>query len=267
MRFIGKTVLITGGANGIGLATGRRFAAEGANVVLADLLVERAQDAADQIEAAGGTAIALHADAGNAAHIQMIVDTAVERFGGIDIVVACAGRGSSNVDFFELDIDEWDAVLQLNLTGPFLLGKAVARHMLATGRKGAIVHISSVGAMLGVPTQAPYCVSKAGLAMLTKTMALSLAPHGIRVNAIGPGPINTAMTGPILDDEALSRMILSRTPLGRVGEPDEVATIALFLASEEASYVTGQTIYADGGRLALNYVMPPAGQPAPARLG
>lgn len=267
MRFTGKTALITGGASGIGLAISRRFAGEGAKVVVTDILAERAKDVAKDINAAGGTAIALGADAGNGDHIKMIVDRAIEHFGGIDIAVACAGRGSSNVDFFELDDSEWDAVLQLNLTGPFLLGKAVARHMLATRRKGAIVHISSVGGVLGVPTQAPYCVSKAGLAMLTKTMALSLAPHGVRVNAIGPGPINTAMTGAILDNDALHQMILSRTPLGRIGEPDEVAAIALFLASEEASYVTGQTIYADGGRLALNYVMPDAAQPKPERLG
>ena len=260
MRFAGKTALVTGGASGIGLATVRRFAAEGAAVVIGDIDAERADAAASIVTETGGTALAVALDAGDPEQVRAMVTKAIERFGGVDIAVAGAGRGSSNVDFFDLGDDEWDAVLRLNLTGAFVLGKAIARQMLDSGRRGAIINIASVGGVLGVPTQSPYCVSKAGLIMLTKTMAVSLAPHGIRVNAVGPGPVDSAMTSAVTAYNDLRAMMLSRTPLGRFGEADEIASIVMFLASDEASYITGETIYADGGRLALNYVMaPPAG--------
>ena len=257
MRFAGKTALVTGGASGIGLATVLQFAAEGAAVVIGDIDLEKAEAAASLVHAAGGAALAVGIDAADPEQVRAMVASATAQFGGVDIAVAGAGRGSSNVDFFDLEDVEWDAVLRLNLTGAFVLGKAVARQMLDSGRRGAIVNIASVGGVLGVPTQAPYCVSKAGLIMLTKTMAVSLAPHGIRVNAVGPGPVDTAMTSAIAADDGLRAMMLSRTPIGRFGAASEIAAIILFLASEDAGFVTGETIYADGGRLALNYVMPP----------
>ncbi|MDP1632708.1 MAG: SDR family oxidoreductase [Caulobacter sp.] len=257
-RFRDKAVVVTGGAGGIGLAIATKFADEGASVVIADLDPARAETAAAGINAAGGQAMGIAVDVSVASQVQAMVDAAAERFGGLDVAVCAAGRMSANVDFLDLEEAEWNSVLDVNLTGAFLVGKAVARRMLADGRGDAIIHISSVGGVLGVPTQAPYCVSKAGLGMLTKVMALSLAPHGIRVNAVGPGPIRTAMTETLEDNPAMLQLMMSRTPVGRIGEPDEIASIVLFLASPEAAYIAGQTIYADGGRLALNYVMPPA---------
>jgi NAD(P)-dependent dehydrogenase (short-subunit alcohol dehydrogenase family) len=140
-----------------------------------------------------------------------------------------------------------------------MLGREVAKHMAARGGPGSIIHISSVGGTLGVAETFAYCASKAALGMLTKTMALSLAAYGIRVNAVAPGPTESPMLAPL--PQAVRQRMLSRTPLGRFAEPDEVAAVALFLASDDASYLTGQTIYADGGRLALNYTVEP---PAPS---
>ncbi len=266
MMFADKTALVTGGAGGIGLSVAKAFVAEGASVVIADLDLTAATAAAALIEAAGGRALGVGVDVGDAVQVEGLFETAASRFGGVDVAVCAAGRMSANVDVLDLDEAEWDAVLRVNLTGAFLVAKAAARQMLDTGRKGAIVLISSVGGMLGVPTQAPYCVSKAGLGMLTKVMAVSLAPRGIRVNAVGPGPIRTAMTEAIEADPALAAMMKSRTPIGRLGEPEEVASVVLFLASDAAAYIHGQTIYADGGRLALNYVMPPVPSGAGARI-
>jgi NAD(P)-dependent dehydrogenase (short-subunit alcohol dehydrogenase family) len=162
-------------------------------------------------------------------------------------------------DFLDLKEADFDRVLRVNLKGAFLTGQAAARRMVdqvKAGRPpGAIINMSSVNAVLAIPNQVPYCVSKGGLAQLTKVMALSLAPHGIRVNAIGPGSIMTDILKSVATDREAKRRLLSRTPLGRIGEPDEIAAIALFLASDDAAYVTGQTVYADGGRLGLNYTV------------
>jgi NAD(P)-dependent dehydrogenase (short-subunit alcohol dehydrogenase family) len=195
-------------------------------------------------------------DASDEAEIEALVAQIEATVGPIDIAVCSAGIARATGVFFESDTTDFEAVLKLNLVGPYLMGKAVARRMVAAGRRGAIIHISSVGAVLGVAESYAYCVSKAGLGMLTKTMALALAPYGIRVNAIGPGPTHSPMTEHL--PEAARRTMLSRTPLGRFGEASEMAGVAAFLASEDASYITGQTIYADGGRLALNYVVEPA---------
>jgi len=150
-------------------------------------------------------------------------------------------------------------VLRVNLKGMFLAGQAAARRMVAQVKAGkppgAIINMSSINAVVAIPNQVPYCVSKGGIDQLTKVMSLSLAPYGIRVNAIGPGSIMTDILKTIATDKEAKRKLLSRTPLGRIGESDEVASIALFLASSEASYITGQTIYADGGRLGLNYTV------------
>ena len=151
-------------------------------------------------------------------------------------------------------------MLRVNLKGAFLVGQAAARRMVAQLRDGAppgaIVNMSSINAVVAIANQVPYCVAKGGLGQLTKVMALSLAPYGIRVNAIGPGSIMTDILRAVGSDREAKRRILARTPLGRIGDPDEIASIAVFLASEDSSYMTGQTVYADGGRLALNYVVP-----------
>ena len=146
-------------------------------------------------------------------------------------------------------------MLRVNLKGAFLVGQAAAAQMVGQGGGGAIVNMSSVNAVLAIPNQVPYNVSKGGLNQLTRVMALALAPHRIRVNAIGPGTILTDMAKVVMEDEAARQKILSRTPLGRCGEVEEIAHIAVFLASDESSYITGQCIYADGGRLALNYTV------------
>ena len=148
-------------------------------------------------------------------------------------------------------------MLAVNLKSMFLCGQAVARAMVKRGIRGSIVNMSSANAVVAIPNQVPYVVSKGGINQLTKVMAVALAPHGIRVNAIGPGTILTELSKQaVLTDDAARRKILSRTPLGRCGEPEEVAAVAAFLASDDASYLTGQTIYPDGGRLALNYTVP-----------
>ena len=162
-------------------------------------------------------------------------------------------------EFLDLDEADFDRVLAVNLKSMFLCGQAAARRMVKQGRGGAIVNLSSVNAVLAIPNQVPYVVSKGGINQLTRVMAVSLAPHGIRVNAIGPGTIATDLAKKaVLGSEEAKRRILSRTPMGRLGEPEEVAAVAAFLASDDASYLTGQTIYPDGGRLGLNYTMPVA---------
>ena len=253
MSLQGKIAVITGAAGGIGLAIAQRYAADGARVVLTDVQVEKGEAEARALADQGLDAAFLALDAGDEAQVEGLVAHVEATLGPIDIAVCSAGMARATGVFYEAQTADFEAVLRLNLVGPFLMGKAVARRMVAAGRKGSIIHISSVGAVLGVAESYAYCVSKAGLGMLTKTMALALASHGVRVNAIGPGPTNSPMTEHL--PEAARATMLSRTPLGRFGEASEMAGVAAFLASDDASYVTGQTIYADGGRLALNYVV------------
>ena len=181
------------------------------------------------------------------------------RIGGLDILVNNAGI-IHGADFLELAEADFDRVLRVNLKGAFLVGQAAARRMVAqvaAGKPaGSIINMSSINAAVAIANQTPYCVSKGGIDQLTKVMALALAPHGIRVNAIGPGSIMTDILKAVAADRDATHRILARTPLGRIGEPDEIASIAVFLASPDASYITGETIYADGGRLALNYTVP-----------
>jgi NAD(P)-dependent dehydrogenase (short-subunit alcohol dehydrogenase family) len=187
------------------------------------------------------------------------VAAAIDAFGDIDVLVNNAGI-VHDADFLDLKEEDFDRVLGVNLKGSFLVGQAVARHMVDKvrqgGAPGAIVNMSSINALVAIPTQVPYSISKGGVNQLTRVMALALAPYGIRVNAIGPGSIMTDMLNAVNNDPAARNRVLSRTPLGRVGESSEIASIAAFLASDDASYVTGQTIYADGGRLPLNYTVP-----------
>ena len=257
-RLEDRVAIVTGAAQGIGYAIASRLCEEGARVVVGDLDAARSREAAHRIDASGKRVIAHAGDVSKKATAVALVEAAVESFGAVDILVNNAGVTHA-AEFLDLDEADFDRVLAINLKSMFLCGQAAARRMVAQGKGGAIVNLSSVNAVLAIPNQVPYCVSKGGIAQLTKVMALSLASHGIRVNAIGPGTIATEMAKKaVLGSDEAKRKILSRTPLGRLGEPEEVAAIAAFLASDDASYVTGQTIYPDGGRLGLNYTVPVA---------
>lgn len=255
MRLSGKVAIVTGASAGIGLACAKRYAAEGAKVVLADINEERGQAAVDTITADGGTAMFVTCDVGSKRQVDNLVADAVDAYGRLDIMVANAGIVHA-CDFLDLTEEDFDRVLRVNLKGVFLCGQAAARQMAAQGEGGAIINMSSVNAVMAIPTITPYVVAKGGVNQLTKTMALALADKGIRVNAIGPGSIMTEVLQAVNSDPAARNKIMSRTPLGRIGEPEEIAGIAVFLATDDSSYVTGQCIYADGGRLALNYTVP-----------
>jgi len=255
MRLKDKVAIITGGAQGIGGACVKRFALEGAKVVSADILAERGEALAHEVRASGGEAVFLACDISRAAAAQMLLDMALSQFGRLDCVVCAAGIAPT-ADFLELAEDQFDAVLRVNLYGPMLLGQAAARHWVKTGTRGSIVNVTSVSARLAGAAQASYCASKGALDSLTRVMAVALAPHGIRVNALAPGPTRTGMSDSVWDNEEALRPILSRTPLGRFAEPDEQAKVAAFLASDDASFMTGESVYVDGGRLALNYTVP-----------
>jgi NAD(P)-dependent dehydrogenase (short-subunit alcohol dehydrogenase family) len=255
MRLKDKVAVVTGAAKGIGLACAKALTAEGAKVVLADVEVAAGEKAVEEIQAGGAEALFVPCDVGDKAQVDALIGSAVAAYGRLDCVVANAGIVYA-CDFLELAEEDFDRVLRVNLKGVFLTGQAAARQMVVQGRGGTVINMSSVNAVMAIPSITPYVVAKGGVNQLTKVMALALADKGIRVNAIGPGSILTDVFRQVVSDEAAMADILSRTPLGRVGEPEEVAKVAVFLASEDSSYITGQTIYPDGGRLALNYTVP-----------
>jgi glucose 1-dehydrogenase len=254
MKLKNRVAIITGAARGIGLAIAENFIAEGAAVVMTDVL--------DEIGNAEATCLGasyLHCDVSKSADVKATVAATLKAHGAIDILVNNAGISIAG-DFLDITEEQFDTVIGVNLKGSFLMLQACAREMvkqIAAGRApGAVVNMSSVNDTLAIPAIAPYTMSKGGVRQLTKVAALALAPHGIRVNAIGPGSIMTDMLKGVVNDKAAMHRVLSRTPLGRVGEASEIATIAAFLASHEASYISGQVIYADGARMPLNYVVP-----------
>lgn len=259
MLLSGKIAVVTGAAQGIGRAIAQRFAQEGAKVVVTDINDVEGAKVAGAISEAGGTAKFVQANVAEKLDVHNLIAATLEVYSYIDIMVCNAGI-VDDAPFLELDEAEFDRVLRTNVKGTFLCAQAAARQFMRqieAGRApGTIVNMSSVTAFFGLPDHAAYATSKGAVMQLTRSMALALAPHGIRVNAIGPGTIETPLIKNVVKDDAFRDKVLSRTPLGRLGQPDEIAAIAAWLASEQASYITGETIYADGGRLPLNYVMP-----------
>jgi NAD(P)-dependent dehydrogenase (short-subunit alcohol dehydrogenase family) len=251
MKLVDKVAIVTGATQGIGLACATRLVQEGARVMLVDIKPD-GEHIAQQL---GDVARFFAADVSQKVDVDAMLAAALQAFGRIDILINNAGVTHA-ADFLDLTEDDFDRVLRINLKSMFLCGQAVAREMVKQG-SGCIINMSSVNSELAIPNQVPYVVSKGGVNQLTKVMALSLAASGIRVNGIGPGTILTELAKKaVLGSPEARNTILSRTPLGRCGEPEEIAAIAAFLASDDASYMTGQTIYADGGRLALNYTVP-----------
>jgi glucose 1-dehydrogenase len=257
-RLAGKCAIVTGAANGIGFACAKRLAADGAAVALADINAELGEAAARKLRDEGARAIFVATDVTERAAIDALVNRAVDEFGRLDIMLNNAGVALT-ASILEMSDEIFDKVLSTNLRSAFIGTQLAARQMVAAGRGGVIINMSSVNALLAIPGLAAYACSKGGLNQLTKVAAIELAVHKIRVVAIGPGTILTDLArNAVLSDDAARRKILARTPLGRAGEPEEVASVASFLASDDASYITGQTIYPDGGRLALNYTAPVA---------
>lgn len=257
MKLSGKTAIITGAAQGIGYAIAQRFLSEGAQVVIADINDEKGEQAASELSKFGNIEY-ISADVGERLDVHNLVAASIDAFGDIDILVNNAGIVVGG-DFLEITEEEFDHVMRVNLKGAFLCSQVIAKHMINRvendGPAGCIINMSSTNAILAIPSQIPYTISKGGVRQLTNVTAQYLAPYGIRVNAIGPGSIATEMLETVNANPEAKRKLLSRTPMGRVGEPDEIAGIATFLASSDAGYITGQTIYADGGRLGLAYTV------------
>ena len=250
MLLKGRTALITGAAQGIGLACARAISADGASVILADIKEDAVIRAANGISS---TAWGAFVDMGDKGSILDLFTQIENKQGPIDILINNAGVALPN-DFLSYSFEDFDRVINVNLKGPFVATQRAAQSMKEHRINGAIVNMSSINANVAISSIPAYCASKGGINQLTKAAALALAPHGIRVNAVGPGSIDTAMLAGVNADDEKMKMVLSRTPLGRLGNVEDVANAVVFLASDKASYITGETIYIDGGRLGLNYV-------------
>jgi NAD(P)-dependent dehydrogenase (short-subunit alcohol dehydrogenase family) len=258
-RLEGKVAVITGGASGIGKACALRFAEEGADIVISDIGASRLEDAVKEIRATtNGRAMFVEADVCFEEQVDAMIKTAADEFGKIDCLVAAAGVSSARYvsgethealdgSLLNKPVDDWNRVLQINLTGVMLSDRAAARQMVATGTAGSIINIASSAARVALPGAADYCVSKAGVAMLTNVFAMELTEHNIRVNAIGPGFIETPMTLGMRSTDEGQEQMLAMTPMGRLGTTREMANTALYLACDESSYTTGQTLYPNGG--------------------
>ncbi|MFD1199695.1 SDR family NAD(P)-dependent oxidoreductase [Brucella gallinifaecis] len=254
MQLEGKVAIITGAARGIGYAIAKRFLMDGASVIISDIDGSAAAKAVEDLQQYGKI-LSIACDVGDKLDIHNLLTYATTSLGDIDILVNNAAIVHQS-DFLDLKEEDFDRVIRVNLKGAFLCAQAVAKRMVTRvesgGDAGRIINISSINAILGLPDQLAYCVSKGGMNQLTRTMAVALARWGIRVNAIGPGSIETDMLSAVDNDMDAHKKILERTPLGRIGQAAEIAAIASFLASSDSSYITGQTIYADGGHLPLN---------------
>jgi len=241
--FEGKVAVVTGAARGIGQAIARRLAQEGADVVICDLQVEWLAETAGIVEGLGRKALPLAVDVGDSETVNACINEVVKVFGKVDIMVNNAGITKDTL-LVRMSDDDWDAVLRVNLKGTFLFSRAVAKHMMKQ-RSGAIVNIASISGIIGTAGQANYAASKAGVIALTKSTANELAARGVRANAIAPGFISSKMTDALSED--VRKQYLSRIPLGRFGTVEDIANAVVFLASEQSSYMTGQTLHVNGG--------------------
>lgn len=247
MRLKDKVAIITGATKGIGEACAYVFAREGAKVVVTGRTVELGEKVVKQVEAEGGEALFVKTDVSNKASVDAMVAATVERFGTVDIVVNNAGVNHS-ADFFDITEEDWDWVMSVDLKGTFLVSQAAARVMVEHGHPGWIVNVSSVMARLALADQVPYCAAKGGVNQLTTAMALSLIDKGIRVNCLAPGPVMTELMQRVVHNDEKHKQLMDRLPIGYIASTEECARSILFLATEDASYFIGQTLYADGGR-------------------
>ena len=254
MRLKDKVAIVTGAARGIGRATAERLIEEGAKILICD--IDEAQLMRTAAELGGeDRVLAQLVDVVNKGHVEQLVEKAVQHFGRLDIMVNNAGIAPV-VDFLDVTEEMLSRVLDVNLKGAFYGTQAAGRQMIKQGGGGVIINMSSINSGLANPNVAPYAISKGGMNQVTSTAAVAFAPHGIRVVGVGPGTIMTDMVAGAFMNSAGHHAILSRTPLGRYGQASEIAAVVAFLASDDASYITGETVYVDGGRRVLNYVVP-----------
>lgn len=254
MRLKDKVAIVTGAARGIGRATAERLIEEGAKILICD--IDEAQLMRTAAELGGeDRVLAQLVDVVNKGHVEQLVEKAVQHFGRLDIMVNNAGIAPI-VDFLDVTEEMLSRVLDVNLKGAFYGTQAAGRQMIKQGDGGVIINMSSINSGLANPNVAPYAISKGGMNQVTSTAAVAFAPHGIRVVGVGPGTIMTDMVAGAFMNSAGHHAILSRTPLGRYGQASEIAAVVAFLASDDASYITGETVYVDGGRRVLNYVVP-----------
>lgn len=239
-------VLVTGAANGIGAAVAERFGADGYAVALGDIDEDGLEQRIDELQQNGTDAHGVQVDVSDSTAVDRLIEEVVEEFGRIDVLVNNAGIVTRR-EFLDLPEDEWDRVIAVNLRGPYLVSQRVAEHMIDHTIEGAIVNVTSIHQTVPRRFATHYDASKGGAWMLTQDMALELAEHGINVNAVAPGAVKTPMNQPILDDEELYQNTIDRIPAGRLAEPEEIAGVVRFLASDEAEYVTGSHLTIDGG--------------------
>jgi NAD(P)-dependent dehydrogenase (short-subunit alcohol dehydrogenase family) len=252
MKLKDKVAVVTGAASSIGMgrAMARAFAGEGADVVICDINDEGLQEGAQEIKQMGRRSLALKTDVSKSSDVSQLVEKTVSTFGKIDILVNNAGvREEPPTPIQDMTEEQWDAVQNVNLKGVFLCIKYAVPHMIKQ-KKGKIINISSIFGQVSFPNYPAYCAAKGGVINLTRELALELAPHKINVNAIGPGVTETALIKTTLEDPEVMKLILPSIPIGRIGKPEDIAAVAVFLASDESEFVNGQTIFADGGWLA-----------------